>query len=281
MTIALAVKVHEGIVLATDSAATMTVPGGAGAVQVVNVYNNANKLFNLVKGQPIGGMVWGSGSIGTASISTIIKDLRQRMTADPVQPDWHLDLKSYSISDVAHRVKKALEEQIKAFPGDPPTGGFLVSGYSVGGDLAESWLVGMEAGVVKPPVQQFPQPDVAYWTAFGEPESVCRLLNGFSPAGLSTALKVKGVPDADIPAWVDEVRKASSAGLLSPAMPIRDAIDLAEFLAQVAAQFSRFSPQATTVGGPIDVAAVTKHEGFRWIERKYYFKRKYNPQTYN
>ena len=33
-----------------------------------------------------------------------------------------------------------------------------------------------------------------------------------------------------------------------------------------------------TVGGPIDVAIVSKHDGFIWMKRKHYFDIKYNPQ---
>lgn len=35
-----------------------------------------------------------------------------------------------------------------------------------------------------------------------------------------------------------------------------------------------------TVGGPIDVAMITKSDGFIWIKRKHYFDRSYNPQYF-
>lgn len=35
-----------------------------------------------------------------------------------------------------------------------------------------------------------------------------------------------------------------------------------------------------TVGGPIDVAIISKGDGFVWIKRKHYFDRKYNPQFF-
>src|SRR4051812_768361 len=143
MTIALAVRVHDGMVLATDSASTITgLPVAGGGAQVFNVYNNANKLFNLVKGQPIAGMTWGSGSIGTSSISTHIKDLRRRMTVpDPAHPDWHLDAASYTVGAVATRVRDFLYEQVALAPSPHLNGGFLVGGYSVGSPLAETWLI--------------------------------------------------------------------------------------------------------------------------------------------
>lgn len=71
---------------------------------------------------------------------------------------------------------------------------------------------------------------------------------------------------------------ALQAPLIAPPMPIQDAIDLAEFLVDLTIKFSRFMPGASTVGGPIDIAAITKHEGFRWIKRKHYYSVAVNPR---
>ena len=62
-------------------------------------------------------------------------------------------------------------------------------------------------------------------------------------------------------------------------MPIQDTIDLAEWLVQTAIMYSRFSPGAPVVGGPIESAAITKHEGFKWIRRKHYFHREFNQEV--
>ncbi len=34
-----------------------------------------------------------------------------------------------------------------------------------------------------------------------------------------------------------------------------------------------------TVGGPIDVAVITKGDGFVWVKRKHYFSPEYNPRV--
>jgi len=41
-------------------------------------------------------------------------------------------------------------------------------------------------------------------------------------------------------------------------------------LVEVTMGFTKFSiqKQPKTVGGAIEIAAITKHEGFRWIQRK-------------
>jgi len=70
---------------------------------------------------------------------------------------------------------------------------------------------------------------------------------------------------------VGSLRTALQAPIVFSPMPIQDAIDLAEFLVHVAEAFSRFTPGAPTVGGPIEIAAITKHEHFKWIKRKHYY----------
>lgn len=65
--------------------------------------------------------------------------------------------------------------------------------------------------------------------------------------------------------------------LLVPSMPIQDAIQLAEFLVDFVIKFSKFRMGAPTVGGRIEIAAITKHEGFKWVKRKHYYSEEYNP----
>jgi hypothetical protein len=60
--------------------------------------------------------------------------------------------------------------------------------------------------------------------------------------------------------------------LFLEAMPIHDAVDLARFLVQTTIGFVKFSvSRPKTVGGPIEIATITKHEGFKWIERRHFF----------
>lgn len=54
MTIAICLKVHDGIVLASDSASTLLTIGSDQNTSITNIYNNTNKIFNLYKGLPIG-----------------------------------------------------------------------------------------------------------------------------------------------------------------------------------------------------------------------------------
>ena len=113
LTIAISIKINDGIVLASDSASTLLAISPDASVanqqpQVFNVYNNADKVFNLKKGVPIGAITWGAGSIGQASISTILKDLRKIFTDGDEEnhPNWKLDRKTFTVEAVAEKLKR-------------------------------------------------------------------------------------------------------------------------------------------------------------------------------
>jgi len=282
MTIAVSLKVNDGVVLAADSASTLltNTPQGPGIIQV---FNNANKIFNLRKGLPLGLITWGAGSIGRAAISSLAKDLRNRMTQpDAAHKEWHIDEQDYSLETVARNVRRFFfEEHYKpAFQdwSEKPPLGFIVAGYSTGGDLAEEFRIEINAkGECPDPVPLRTKEDCGV-TWSGEPEAISRLVLGFSPQ-LPVVLQQKlGIKPDQIPRVMEIISAVTKAPVVYDAMPIQDAIDLAEFFVDLTERFSRFTPGAITVGGPIEIAAITKHEGFKWIKRKYYFSMALNPK---
>lgn len=53
---------------------------------------------------------------------------------------------------------------------------------------------------------------------------------------------------------------------------------MAESLVHLTSIKRRFSLEVETVGGPVDVAVISKGDGFVWIKRKHYFDARLNPQ---
>lgn len=56
----------------------------------------------------------------------------------------------------------------------------------------------------------------------------------------------------------------------------RAAILLVDYLVEETCGFVRFAPGPATVAKSIDTAAITKHEGFRWVHRKHYYPKELN-----
>jgi hypothetical protein len=50
--------------------------------------------------------------------------------------------------------------------------------------------------------------------------------------------------------------------------PVRDLADFAGTLVSVQAARAAFTQDNPTVGGPVDVAVITRHEGFQWLRHK-------------
>lgn len=286
MTIAISLKVNDGLVLAADSASTLIGEDpSADAPVVVNVYNHANKIFNLRKGLPIGAITWGSGAIGTASISTLAKDLRDRFSGkDRDYPEWKIDPTNYTVEEVARRVREFMFEEryVPTFQDwqVKPALGFIVAGYSRGEAMAEEYRIAIqEDGTCEPPQPVRPKNDSGV-TWSGELEAISRLVMGYGTA-LPTILQTNlGVSPGQVEPAMNIIQQQLAAPLVQAAMPFQDAIDLAEFLVNLTANFSRFIPGAPTVGGPIEVAAISKHEGFKWIRRKHYYSRELNSEDY-
>lgn len=272
MTIVVSVKVTDGVVLASDSATTFFDKDGV----AVKVYNNANKVFNLIKGCPVGAMTYGAGSVGTSSIATLSKDLRLQL-ANP-DSEYYLDRSAgYSLADVANKVRSFFTNKMReSYPegNDSYFMGYRVLGYSSEGTLPEGYEISVEGGGAGDPVEIYsPGAFGPRWA--GENEAIDRLIFGYG-SQLLPAMREAGLEPEKETVVMDHLNSKLNRLLFLAAMPIQDAIDLARFLAETAAKFSHFSMNAATIGGPIEIATITKHEGFKWVARKHFFNRDLN-----
>jgi hypothetical protein len=216
-------------------------------------------------------MSFGAGSIGKYSVSTIAKDFRDQLAADMTKT------KAMSIEDISNGYFQFIKDEHydKAYPAGGPNNPAMtvwVFGFSPGESLPEIWQFSLGDTAVAPK-EAVAKKDGGM--AFGgEPEVVQRLVMGYGTALRSHLEKLGVAKDVLDQAFTAQTNAIT---ILSDAMPVQDAIDLAEFLVSATIEFSRFKMGAATVGGPVEVAAITKHEGFKWIKRKHYFNTTLNP----
>ena len=278
MTICVAVKVHDCIVFAADSASSLIESSlDDGRPLIANVYAHGNKVFNLRKGLPIAAMTCGMGNIGQVSISTLTKDLRDRFCSRDI--DWAIDPEDYSIRDVALKARRFFfEEHYEALdpkPIGPHEFQFWVAGNGSKETHGEIWRIKIVNG-------ESPEPEcLAGQSDFdilydGQPEAINRIVNGYSQH-LPQALLDIGLKEENLDSVLSHIESRTMAHLIAPAMPVQDAIALADFLVETTKRYVRFLPGADTVGGDTDICVVTKHEGFKWVRRKHYFDRRLNP----
>lgn len=268
MTICIAVKVHDCLVFAADSASSMVTTDGNGNQAVMRVYNHGHKVFNLIRNKPICAMTCGLGNFNRMSVSTISKEIRKEIMTG----EAGINVDRFTIKEVAdycHRRFSMLFDELPEPVRRTSSFSFFVGGYSTEGTGSELWkfrfgpdektnaelLAGEEACTIE-------------WD--GQPDACSRLVLGISPATMGV-LVASGISEQDARILTQRLASASQAQILEPSMPVQDAIDLARFLAETTVSFVRFMPGANTVGGDLDIGTVTKFEGFRWITRKHYY----------
>jgi len=128
--------------------------------------------------------------------------------------------------------------------------------------------------------------NIAALLPFGQDDVVRNIMNGRLPLyeeQLSTQL-LKKFPEMD----VNEVLNKTNAIVdNSHTQPIIDTIavlpkdelaSVAKNLVNLTSFMRRVSSDMETVGGPVDVAVISKKDGFIWIDRKHYFELSKNMQ---
>ena len=262
MTIIVSVKINDGIIMAADSAVTFQ--GG-------QIYHHANKIVNLLQGFPIGVMSTGDGGIANESLETMLKDLRRRFGGDdPNHTEWKLDCATYTMGDVAARIREFLFVEKAQSGAIPASVTLFVCGYSPGRPSGEVWFIQLVGATCAPPILL--QAETVYGPRWnGEVEALDRLILGISWEAVKAGVDL-GYTEADALDVVGKLRGVLYEDLYMNAMPMQDAIDLARYLVETTTGFIKFSVgRAKTVGGSIEVAAITKHEGFTWVQRKHFF----------
>jgi hypothetical protein len=226
-------------------------------------------------------MMYGAGGIGASSVETLSKDLRRRFT-DEHDAEYHLDEASYTIEDVARLARKFLYEEsyLKAYT-QPPANfgmGYRVCGYSAGADLPEIWEFFILGANCDPPYRVQGRDEFGLRWA-GETEALDRLLLGTTTSILDWLVQKEFIQSGDVSTTHLELISRFGVPLALPSMPIQDAIEVARFAVETAAKYARYGMRPETIGGPIELAAITKHEGFKWVARKHYYSADLNRET--
>lgn len=273
MTVVVAVVTTDSVILASDSATTQQLATTDGGLRTSSIWNSADKIVNLRKTWPVGAMTFGRATFAGRSIATHCKELRATLCATPsVGTSKPLLYDTYTVEEVARCVLEHFECLFTAEPGGVL--GFLVGGFSANEHSPEMWQVLLtEEGS---DVKQLMPPGESGIFHQGVTDAITRLVDG-AGQDLGSALGQLGVPADETEPASEQVRALLSVPWAWAGMPVGETIDLARFLVDTTINFVRFTPGDATVGGPIEIAALTKHEGFKWVQRKHYYRPDLNP----
>jgi hypothetical protein len=258
MTISIALKVGDGVVLGTDSASVLLSPENRPEALFVH----AEKMLNLVPGLPVGLLAYGVGDLENRTIGRLARDLGSSLGTGGKHG---INPRRHTLEEIGGRVWDFFHARyVRTFGSgsDQPLLGFILAGYSAGSGDAEVWSIRVDRSEAAGPVRVMgeAEPDGLFFQGTTEPLS--RLVRGASETlyarlldlGLSSSAVIATL-DASVPLW-------------HVAMPLEDAAELVRYLAEVAAGYERFTPGIPLIAPPIELAVISPHDGFRWLRRK-------------
>jgi hypothetical protein len=276
MSLGIAFKGTEGIVLAADSRVTLmgTLPNlpppnpsvaqSQPVVIVPATFDNASKLLR-VKGQEfVGAVTFGAGSIGAG----------QPRTASSYLPEFEAELANearLNVEDFTRKLADFFLRQWRAnqMPSNPMLSDnmiFFVAGYDgVGSGYGRVFEVSIPSR---------PTPTELNAGTFGpiwggQRELVDRLLQGFDPNLPAAVQDLLGIAPASRSATLnDDLRNRFSLPIPWQFLPLQDCVDLSIFLVRSTIELQKWMVGIRGVGGAVDVATITRTKGFEEVQLK-------------
>jgi hypothetical protein len=272
MSVVIAVKVSEGLVLAADSAATIQGNISNPEYQhrgVLKTFFNARKVLQL-SDFPIGIATWGAATIGMRTLESLVREWEHETEWQSLKKFQQKgDNVKYSVKECTKQLHQHLmqihEEAYAALEEkDRPPTGFLVAGYSESKFFPEMYRfvipVDKNAYDQRPDINGKPQFGASW---FGLTEPIIRLHFGRGDVALN-------ILSEKLQISIEELSK-----ILAPCeypmafaqMPLQDAIEYANYMINVVIGRYRFVLGPELCGGEVDIAVITQQE-FKWIKQK-------------
>ena len=277
MSVAIIVKVNEGLVFGADSAATIqgrVERSGVAYDGVLKTYYNARKLLQIGD-FPIGVLTWGTAFIGSRTVESLVReweyDAHWQSLAGYEQRYKGSEQANFQVKECAERLREYLSQVYTEEFGEqpeqsPPITGVVVAGYSHGGFFPEIWRFVLPLDVddqihnLRP--DQNGKPDFgAHW--FGLTDAIVRLHFGRDDRVIGVVSEKFGIPEQDV---IESLRPLEYQ-IPFTVMPLQDAIEYASYVLNVAIGRYRFAIGPELCGGQIEIAAITPQK-FNWISHK-------------
>jgi hypothetical protein len=260
LSLGIVIKGPEGLVLAAESRITLQIQDQKTGQTITVHFDNAQKVLKFSGSHShVAAVTYGLGGIGLRSAYSFMPEFEST-----------LENKRPKVIDFAKKLSTFYQGQWKAWqeankePYKGPPMNFVVAGYNE----AEPYGRVCQFDIPSAPDPREMQDVNAFGMTWGgQRETVDRLLAGYDGRVLGVAKDVLSLTD-------DQVKKlAEGLGPLQMPVPVQylalqDCIDLALFFIRTTMEAQRLTVGIRGVGGPIDVATITRTEGFSWVQRK-------------
>ena len=260
MSIGIVIKGPEGLVLATDSRITLTTRKDGSTIPIT--YDNARKVLQIAKPHNyVGTVTYGLGGIGLRSAYSFLHEFESTL------PKTRL-----SVADYAQNMSNFFMQQWnKAMPANYKglSMVFVVGGFDKNQPYGRVYL--FEIPRKPKPTEQHPmtpkkQPQFGI-TWGGQREIVDRLIAGYDVRALGIIQKTLKLKKKQV-----QQLQGALLPLQIPIpiqiLPLQDCVDLAILFVATTIEAQRLTAGIRGCGGPIDIATITRLEGFNFVQEK-------------
>ena len=257
MSLGIVIKGPEGLVLGADSRVTLQATPPGGPTIFVN-FDNATKLLIFSKpNTAVGAVTYGQAAIGLRTAHSYVPEFEASLPGDrlPVQ-------------EFAQQLSGFFLRQWEAvMPADykGPDMTFVVGGFDQDEPYGRVFVIDIPR---KPtPVEQNANPGEFGITWGGQREWVDRLIQGYDHRLPDIVSKTLSLNSSQLKA-VKKALEPLSMGIPLQAMPLQDCVNLAIFFLRTTISGQNVTVGVRGVGGPIEIATITRAEGLKPIQRK-------------
>jgi hypothetical protein len=285
MSLGIAIKGPEGIVLAADSRVTLfnqvQPPAPAPAMLVPATFDNATKLLSFgldgEKRSYIAAVTYGAGAIGPQQqprtahsfLPELDNELAEELGKQPGRERLSVRQSAVCLSNFFMRQWRSANMPVPVQQGGDMV--FLVAGYDKDehgkdepyGKVFEVFVPNNPTPLEKIPMGEF-------GIVWGGQRSIAdRILQGFDAAALGIIFDFFKVPQQQRTPDLENYMKPRLPLKIPIAfLPLQDCVDLATFIVRATAQLQEWTVELRGVGGAIDIATITRTQGFKAVRLK-------------
>lgn len=264
MSLGVVFKGPEGIVLAADSRVTLNVEMAQDAdkVFIPSTYDNATKLLQFQNHKYVGAVTYGIGAIGQ----------KEPRTAHSFLPEFENELqkegnKRFTVEEFARKLSQFFIKQWESsMPKGAKTGNliFLVGGYDQDAPYGRVFQIVIPGN--PDPIEQNKDQFGITWG--GQLEYTTRLIKGMDPQLPLLVQKFLDLTDEKKNLLESHLEQNLSIKIPYQFLPLQDCVNLSIFLIRTSIEIQTWTVGIRGVGGAIDVATVTRTEGFEIVQQK-------------
>lgn len=253
MSLGIVVRGPEGLVLAAESRITLTAQAPGKPPIHVN-YDNAKKLLSFnTPHNYIGIVTYGLGAIGLRSAASYIPEFEANL------PDDRITIKEFAEKLSEFFISQWENEMPNNYKGPPMV--FVVAGFNEKEPYGRVYSIDI-------PSKPEPFEREGFGMSWGgQRDIVDRLINGYD-------VKLPDILKQTLGLNQEEINNVKNS--LVPlhmqipynALPLQDCVDLAIFFIRTTISAQKLTIGIRGCGGPIDVAIITRREGFKFIQKK-------------